>query len=185
MRPSAKELKVPSAASFRPCAPAQALTRRSMSAKRRSLPASALNAFALKMALELPMLTSQATPALRSYVLLEAPRNILSMIRKATKAPTGLSAGNAHGKNGKLSLSRALPESWQCQVSTSRGWQSIPWMLNLRIGTRACRIRSIQPLCRRNLSSFLETVLSRSALPPLPIDLTGMPAAGLYAPTVC
>ena len=63
MRPRAKELKVPSAASFRPCTPAQALTRRSMSAKRLSLAASALNALALKIALELPMLTSQSTPA--------------------------------------------------------------------------------------------------------------------------
>ena len=33
-----------------------------MSPKRRSLAASALNAWALKMALELPMLTSQSTP---------------------------------------------------------------------------------------------------------------------------
>ena len=62
MRPRAKELKVPSAASFRPKTPAQALTRRSMPAKRGSRAASALNVLALKMALELPMLTSQATP---------------------------------------------------------------------------------------------------------------------------
>ena len=61
-----EEWCVRSLAEIKPCAPAQALTRRSMSAKRRSLPASALNAFALKMALELPMLTSHATPALCS-----------------------------------------------------------------------------------------------------------------------
>lgn len=63
MSPRAKELNVPSAALLRPCTFAHALTRRSMSAKRGSLAARALKALALKMALVLPMLTSQATSA--------------------------------------------------------------------------------------------------------------------------
>ena len=49
------------------------------------------------------------------------------------------------------------------------------------MGTRACRILSIHPVCSRLLSSFLDTVLRRSAFPPLLMDLTDKPSAGLHA----
>ena len=57
----------------------------------------------------------------------------------------------------------------------------IPLQLNFSMGTRACRMRSIQPVCSRRLSSFLDSVLSRSALPPFPMSLTDFPTARLQA----